>query len=73
MPVNLNQFLRVAANRTTSEIYVDGPAHQTRAQNRGSFRSWLVSVFQSDTARNQRTETAHAFIAALQEKVSAKT
>lgn len=73
MPVNLNQFLRVAANRTTSEIYVDGPAHQTRAQNRGSFRSWLVSVFQSDTTRNQRTETAHAFIAALQEKVSAKT
>lgn len=73
MPLNLDQFLNVAANRTTSEIYVAGPDHQTTAQTRGSFKSWLVSIFKGDQTRTQRTETAHAFIAALQEKVSAKT
>lgn len=73
MPLNLDHFLNVAANRTTSEIYVAGPDHQGRAQTRGTFRSWLVSVFKSDTTRNQRSDTAHAFIAALQEKVIAKT
>ena len=73
MPLNLEHFLNIAANRTTSEIYVSGPDHRTTAQTRGTLKSWLVSVFKGDRTRNQRTETTHAFLAALQEKVTAKT
>lgn len=72
MPLNLDHFLNVAANHTTKEIYVAGPTHQPAAQTRGSFKSWVVSIFKGDRTRNQRADTAHAFIAALQEKVSAK-
>ncbi len=72
MPLNLDHFLDVAANRTTSEIYLSGPDHSARAQTRGSLRSWLVSIFKGNQTRNQRAETTHVFVAALQEKVSLK-
>jgi hypothetical protein len=72
MPLNLDHFLNIAANRTTSEIYITGQ-DQEAARTRGTLKSWFVSIFKGDQTRNQRTETANAFIAALRDKVAAKT
>lgn len=72
MPLTLDHFLNAAANHTTKEIYVARENGEDRTQIRGSFKSWVVSVFGGDETRNQRTETANAFIDALREKVAAK-
>jgi hypothetical protein len=73
MPLNLDHFLNAAQNHTTSEVYVTGDQHQAVAQTRGSFYSWIVSVFKGTQTRTERAETTEAFVRALQEKISEKT
>ena len=73
MPLNLEQFLNISQTHTTSEVYLNDAEHQPVAQVRGSLRSWWVSLFKGDRTRTERTHTTLAFIAALQEKVTAKT
>jgi hypothetical protein len=73
MPLKLDHFLNAAENHTTSEVYVTGDQHQAVAQTRGSFYSWIVSVFKGAQTRTERAETTEAFVRALQEKISEKT